>query len=289
MKVAAIYSGEPRTYHKIVDQHNGFFKGLDVDTYHSTWAHLNEQEKNKIRLAPGFKNLNEVDYNCTERPDLLQFEKLLLSKKQNHPIFMLGRIQYMTGMAFMPLFYNGEHPDIPNMNSYDYVVRMRYDFTYDGNLKDYLSNVGPHDIHITRKMGGKSSPNNIWDGFAIGTPPSMSWYFNFHRWIPFSLFNMEIYNWKFQPEFVYGIYLRLIDLNVVDCGVQPNHVYPDNRDVDWHRTERTVQYYRDLARFHPEYYTHKNGKLTIENDSPTVKDFLIIDRLAKEGFSCKNV
>lgn len=278
MRVAVIYSGEPRTYHKVVDSHIEFFEDIDVDTYHSTWTHLDEREKTKIKLSPGFVNLNEVDYNCPERPDLLRFEKLLLNNKKNHPIFMLGRIQYMTGLAFMPLYYNNKN--------YDYVVRLRYDFTYEGKLKDYLKDIGSRDILVTRKMGGKSSPINIWDGFAIGRPDAMSYYFDFHRWIPFSLFNQDVLGWKFQPEFVYGTYLRVCQLNVKDCGIQPNHVYPDNKDVEWHRTERTVQYYRDLARFYPEFYTQQNGKLTVENDSPTVTDKLIIDRLNKEGFDC---
>ena len=145
---------------------------------------------------------------------------------------MLGRIQYMTGMAFLPIYYNDKN--------YDYVVRLRYDFTYDGKLIDLLQDVGPRDLLITRKMGGKSSPINIWDGFAAGTPNIMGWYFDFHRWIPFSLFNNDVMGWKFQPEFVYGTYVRHCQLNVRDCGVQPYHVYPDGKDVDWHRTERTV-------------------------------------------------
>ena len=281
MKIAVIYSGEPRTYHKVVDQHIDFFEGLDIDTYHSTWTKVDEREKAKIRLAPNFINLNEVDYNCHERSDLLKFEKLLLSNKQNHPIFMLGRIQYMTSMSFLPNYYNDKN--------YDYVVRLRYDFTYDGKLKDYLKDIGPRDLLITRKMGGKSSPVNIWDGFAAGTPNIMGWYFDFHRWIPFSLFNNDVMNWKFQPEFVYGTYVRHCQMNVRDCGVQPHHVYPDGKDVDWHRTERTIQYYRDLAQSHPEYYVHREGKLVIENDSPTVEDKLIIDRLNEEGYTCNEV
>jgi hypothetical protein len=281
MKVAVIYSGEPRTYHKVVDQHIEFFEGLTVDTFHSTWMHLEDREKAKIKLAPRLTNFNEVDYLCHDRPDLLKFEKLLLNNKQNHPIFMLGRIQHMTAMAFMPLYYSKQE--------YDFVVRLRYDFTYDGKLKDFLQNVGSRDLLVTRKMGGKSSPINIWDGFAAGTPNVMSWYFDFNKWLPFSLFDSQVAGWKFQPEFVYGTYVRLCQLNVVDCGVQPHHVYPDNKDVEWHRTERTVQYYRDLARFHPEFYKQRNGKLIIENDSPTVTDELIINRLAEEGVTCGEV
>jgi len=281
MKVAVIYSGEPRTFNKVVDSHDSFFEGLDVDTYHSTWLHVSERDKAIIKIAHNFKNLNEIDYNVKERPDLIRFEKLLLANKPNHPIFMLGRIQYMTGMAFMPLYYTQEQ--------YDYVVRLRYDFTYEGKLIDYLKDIGPRDILVTRKMGGKSSPINIWDGFAIGRPDTMSYYFDFHRWIPFSLFDSNVFGWKFQPEFVYGTYLRTCQLNVKDCGIQPHHVYPEGRDVDWHRTERTVQYYRDLAKFHPEFYTQSNGKLTIENDSPTVSDKLIIDRLKEEGYYCAEV
>lgn len=68
-----------------------------------------------------------------------------------------------------------------------------------------------------------------------------------------------------------------------DCGVQPNHVYWNDMDVNDHRTTRTVQYYRDLFTFHPEWCKVKNNKLIIENDSPTVTDSFIIDTLNKEG------
>jgi len=50
-----------------------------------------------------------------------------------------------------------------------------------------------------------------------------------------------------------------------------------------------VQYYRDLATQHPEFYTQRNGKLTIENDSPVVSDKYIIYELKKEGFNCNEI
>ena len=281
MKVAVIYSGEPRTFAGVQKQHASFLEGLYVHTYHSTWTKTSKEDKDLIRSAPRFKSLQEVDYKIPDRPDLLKFEELLLRNKQNHPIFMLGRIQYMTAMSFLPLYYTKDN--------YDYVVRLRYDFIYEGKLVDYLQDIGPRDLLITRKMGGKSSPINIWDGFAAGDPNIMGWYFDFHRWLPFSLFNKDVLNWKFQPEFVYGTYVRMCQLNVRDCGVQPHHVYPEGKDVDWHRTTRTIQYYRDLAQFHPNWYKQREGKLIIENDSPTVEDKLIIDTLKEEGYQCDEV
>lgn len=283
MKIAVIYSGEPRTFERVVNQHTSeFLKGLDYDTYHSTWTKTSDDEIEIIKLAPNLQNIELVDYGCSERPDIRHFEHVLLNNKINHPIFMLGRIQYMTGMAFEHIHDVGQ--------DYDYVVRLRYDFEYEGHLTDYLPLVkNMNDIVVTRKMGGKSSPLNIWDGFALGTQTSMTWYFYFHRWIPFSLFNKDIAEWKFQPEFVYGLYLRHACLNVVESDVQPIHIYPENHDIDWHRQMRTVQYYRDLATFHPDFYVQRDGKLLIENDSPTVTDKFIIDALNEEGIQCNEV
>lgn len=283
MKLAIIYSGEPRSYSNVVNQHrDSFLQGLDYDTYHSTWTKTPEVDIQKIQCAPNFVKLKVVDYNCPDRADLKHFEKLLLHNKKNHPIFMLGRIQYMTGMAFEAVH--------TSLASYDIAVRLRYDFEYEGRLANYLPLLKTkNDIVVTRKMGGKSSPLNIWDGFAFGSYKAMSWYFNFHRWIPFSLFNQNVAGWKFQPEFVYGTYLRHVGLNVIESDVQPVHVYPDNKNVNDHREMRTVQYYRDLANFHPEFYTHNQGVLTIENDSPWVSDKHIISTLEKEGLYCNEI
>lgn len=277
MRLAVVYSGEPRSFERVQHQHKKFLKNVEYDTYHSTWTKTSEEDKKIIYRSPNIKGLNFVDYNVPERPDLIRFEKLLLNMKQNHPIFMLGRIQYMTSQALKPLTWHG-------LLNYDYIVRLRYDFEYEGNILDLISNdIKDNDIFITRKMGGKSSPINIWDGFAFGKPYAMSFYFDFHKWIPFCLFNKDIQGWKFQPEFVYGTYLRHVQLNVHDCGVQPSHVYWNDMGVDEHRATRTVQYYRDLYNFHPEWYKAKDGKLVIENDSPTVTDNYIVDVLSKEG------
>lgn len=282
MKVAVVYSGEPRSYAEVVDQHNEFFKGVDFETFHSTWTKTSEDDISLIRSAPHVKNVSYADYNAYDRPDLIRFEKLLLGTKQNHPIFMLGRIQHMTSQALNLKWHE--------FHQYDYIVRMRYDFKFEGRFVDLIPNDIDHkDIFTTRKMGGKSSPINVWDGFAFGRPYAMSFYFDFNKWIPFSLFNNDVFNWKYQPEFVYGTYLRHVQLNVRDCGVQPVHVYPNGKDVDYHREMRTVQYYRDLATFHPEFYKSRNGKLVIENDSPWISDEHIINQLEKENFICEEI
>ena len=281
-KVAVIYSGQPRSFLDVLPDHDRFLKGLNVDSYHSTWNHASQEEWEIIHKDPNIVKTDTVDYNIPDRGDLYRFEQLLLGNKPNHPIFMLGRIQYMTSIL--------ANKEWAKLRTYDYVVRLRYDFKYEGQLIHMLPQTEKvNDICITRKMGGKSSHINIWDGFAFGKPFAMSLYFDFHRWIPFSLFNQDIFNWKFQPEFVYGTYLRTVNLNVIDCGVQPVHVYPKGKDIDWHRTERTIQYYRDLATFHPQFYKQQNSKLIIENDSPTVSDGLIIKRLKEEGIDCQNV
>ena len=45
MKIAVVYSGEPRTFEKVVNQHTSqFLKGLDYDTYHSTWTKTSDDE-----------------------------------------------------------------------------------------------------------------------------------------------------------------------------------------------------------------------------------------------------
>lgn len=283
MKIAVVYSGEPRSFDRVVNQHTDqFLKGLDYDTYHSTWTKTSKEDIDKICLSPNLVNVAKIDYLCRERPDLWHFENTLLNNKSNHPIFMLGRIQYMTGMAFEPVHTNSKF--------YDYVVRLRYDFEYNGSLSDYISLVkNTNDIVITRKMGGKSSPINVWDGFALGSYTAMTWYFHFHRWIPFSLFNNDVANWKYQPEFVYGTYLRHAGLNVVESNVQPVHIYADNKTVDDHREMRTIQYYRDLVKFHPQFYRQRNGKLIIENDSPSVTDQYIINTLEREGIDCYEI
>lgn len=282
MKVAVVYSGEPRSYAEVVDQHREFFKGVDYDTFHSTWTKTSQDDLKLILTSPNIKNVSLVDYHVPERSDLIRFEKVLLGTKHNHPIFMLGRIQYMTSSALNLVW--------DELQRYDYIVRVRYDFKFEGSFLDLIpENISSRDIFTTRKMGGKSSPINVWDGFAFGSPYAMSLYFDFNKWIPFSLFNHDVYNWKFQPEFVYGTYLRHVQLKVRDCGVQPVHVYPNNKDVDYHREMRTVQYYRDLATFHPEYNTTKNGKYVIENDSPWISDEHIINVLTKEGLQPNEV
>lgn len=290
MKIAVIYSGEPRTYKKTLAQHDSFFEGCNYETYHSTWTKTSWAELDLIKNSPNFKNVNQVDYNIPDRADLVRLEKLLLNNKPDHPIFMLGRIQHMTSAAVRDWDWN-------KWQEYDFIVRMRYDFTYwgdsfspDQKFKSFIpNNANANDIFITRKMGGKSSPLNVWDGFAFGSPYAMSLYFDFNKWLPFSIFDSQIQSWKYQPEYVYGTYLRKVGLNVRETLVHPAHVYPDGKDVDWHRTQRTVQYYRDLANFHPEWYLQKNGKLIVENDSPTVTDNFIIEELSKEGFVCENV
>jgi hypothetical protein len=107
IRIAVIYSGEPRSYDRVVNQHLEFLEGLEYHTYHSTWTKAADQDHKKINLAPNLLNVNLVDYECTERPDILQFEKKLLEAKKNHPIFMLGRIQYMTAMSYEPINYSG--------------------------------------------------------------------------------------------------------------------------------------------------------------------------------------
>lgn len=283
MKIAVVYSGEPRSYAEVKYRHAEFFHGLDIHTYHSTWTKTSEEDVKLIYSAPNLKGVSQVDYKVPDRPDLVRFEKLLLNMKQNHPIFMLGRIQYMTSAALKSLSWY-------RLLEYDYIVRMRYDFEYDGHFTDLIPDkVQDNDVFITRKMGGKSSPINIWDGFAFGKPYAMSFYFDFHKWIPFCLFNKDIQGWKFQPEYVYGTYLRSVGLNVRDCQVQPHHVYWLGMNVDDHRRTRTVQYYRDLYNFHPEWYVAQNNKLIIENDSPTVTDNYIIDELSKEGIKIATI
>ena len=282
MKIAVVYSGQPRSYDQVKEQHEQFFEGCDVDTYHSTWTKATDEERALIETAPNIKNISYVDYEASDRPDLIRFEKTLLNLKQNHPIFMLGRIQHMTSAAL--------NLSWKDLSQYDFIVRARYDFMYKGTFRKLVPDrVTPDQVFVTRKMGGKSSPINVWDGFAFGKPYAMSLYFDFNKWIPFSIYNQDVLGWKYQPEFVYGTYLRHTWLKVVDCGVQPLHIYPDNKDVDWHRTERTIQYYRDLATFHPEWYRQKDGKLLIENDSPVVRDDTIINRLSEEGFDCVKV
>ena len=277
MKIVVVYSGEPRSFTKVQEQHKEFFEGVGYDTYHSTWIKTSEEDKKIIYRSPNVKGVTFVDYDASDRADLVRFEKTLLTMKRNHPIFMLGRIQYMTGQALKPLSWY-------KLLGYDYIVRMRYDFEYEGKFTDLLPKiVKDNDIFTTRKMGGKSSPINVWDGFAFGKPYAMSLYFDFNKWIPFSLFNKDIQEWKYQPEFVYGTYLRHVGLNVRDCEVQPHHVYWNDMSVDDHRATRTVQYYRDLYNFHPEWYYVKDNKLIIENDSPTVSDAYIINELSKEG------
>lgn len=277
MKIAVVYSGEPRSFTKVQEQHKEFFEGVGYDTYHSTWTKTSEEDKKIIYRSPNIKGVTFVDYEVPDRADLVRFEKTLLTMKKNHPIFMLGRIQYMTGQALKSLSWY-------KLLGYDYIVRMRYDFEFEGKFVDLLPEiVKDNDVFITRKMGGKSSPINVWDGFAFGKPYAMSLYFDFNKWIPFSLFNKDVQGWKYQPEFVYGTYLRHVGLNVRDCEVQPNHVYWNDMDVDDHRATRTVQYYRDLYKFHPEWYYTKDGKLIIDNDSPTVTDAYIINELSKEG------
>lgn len=276
MKVAVIYAGEPRSWRKCVDNHKKFLKGLDYDTYHGFWHHRKESDTPVAEQFPNTKYVGYAHYDARNRPDLVRFEKMLLNHTDNHPIFMLGRIQDCVTNA-IPLRFEGFH-------TYDYIVRLRYDYTYDGKLSDLLFEANaPHVICTTREMGGKSHEHNVWDGFAFGMPFAMSFYVDFSRWIPYSLYNGAIQNWKFQPEFVLGTYLRTCGLEVKNVSVKPTATYVDGWDVNKHRRERTLKYYEDLARFHPEFWTVTDGKIDIINDSPVVPDEEIIKDLSQRG------
>lgn len=270
MRVAVVYTGEPRTFENCVDNHKQFLEGCSVHSYHSTWTKDNTERNNELmNLAPGTQAKNFVDYSAPDRPDLWRFEKLLLSNKKNHPIFMFGRIQYMTSKGFEPIY--------DRMDDYDLVIKLRYDFEYEGRLLDYVPQSNIHGkLFITKKMGGRSHPRNVWDGFAFGTPYMMSWYFDCHRFVPFSLFHQEIANWKYSPEYVLGYYLQHTGAEVIDSGVQPVHQFPDN--IEEHRRRRTTQYYVDLLNSHPEFWGQ------IENDCPSTPHETLIARLKEKGF-----
>ena len=271
MRVAVVYNGEPRTFDQVVENHKKFLDGCEVSSFHSTWKHLNTKEHREMcELSINPKSLSLCDYEASDRPDLVRFEKLLLTHKKNHPIFMFGRIQNMTSKAFNDIY--------PIMYDFDLVVKLRYDFEFEGRLLDYVPEKKELDgsIFITKKMGGRSHPNNVWDGFAYGSPLMMSWYFDCHRFVPFSLFHKEIAEWKYSPEYILGYYLRHIGAKVYDSQVQPVHKFPDN--VEEHRRRRTTQYYVDLLNFHPEFWGQ------IENDCPSTPHEELIRRLKEKGF-----
>lgn len=271
MKISVIYTGEPRTFESCVESHKSFLEGFDVSSFHSTWSKdYSKTNIDLMHLAPNTQQINTCEYTVPDRPDLWRFEKLVLTHKKNHPIFMFGRIQYMTYKGFEPI-YN-------RMQDFDLVIKLRYDFTYNGKLMDYLESQDyKGKIYITKKMGGKSHPRNVWDGFAFGDPYIMSWYFDCHRFVPFSLFHSEIARWKFQPEYVLGYYLEHLGIPIVNSEMQPVHTFPDNAEE--HRRRRTIQYYKDLLDFHPEFWGQ------IENDCPSTSDDLIRNTLRKEGYS----
>ncbi len=133
-------------------------------------------------------------------------------------------------------------------------------------------------IFCTRKAGGKSSELNVWDGFAFGTRDVMQTYFEFHNWIPFSLYFDHIRRWKFQPEYVIGVYLRFCGLEVVDTQIVPTRVLPSGVTEEMMRIERTTQYYADLLDFHPKFW----GK--IENDCPTTTNEILLNQLREKGY-----
>ncbi len=278
MRIAAIYSGETRTFEQCADNHfNDFFDGCEVDTYHSDWFHNSDRKHHSVSCAPNVKNVRFAIYDIRNQYDLKQHEDWLLRMKRNHPIFMLGRIQRMTSKAFEPIL------EFDRLNNYDLVVRMRYDFKFSGRLLDHIP---PPDsrgqlngrIFCTRKAGGKSSAYNIWDGFAFGSPYIMQSYFNFHNWIPFSLYFDSIKQWKFQPEYVLGVYLRFLGLDVIDTQIVPTRVLPEGVTEEDMRIERTVQYYADLLDFHPGFYG------SIENDCPTTTDEILVAKLREKGY-----
>jgi hypothetical protein len=270
MRVALVYGGEPRTFEHCIENHKKFFEGCDISSYHSTWTKdITEENMRLMKLSVNTKSIQYCDYSVPDRPDLWRFEKLLLQNKKNHPIFMFGRIQYMTSKGFEPIY--------SNMDDYDLVVKMRYDFEYEGRFLDYVPEVYNDKIFVTRKMGGKANPRNFWDGFAFGSPYLMSWYYDCHRFIPFSLFHQEVANWKFQPEFLISYYLSHCGINTQLTEVQPVHKFPDNSDE--HRRRRTIQYYEDLLNFHPEFWGQ------IENDCISTPHDILIERLKESGFN----
>ena len=64
MKIAVVYSGEPRSFAKVKPQHDQFFDGVKVDTYHSTWSKTPNEHVEIIRsVSSNRKNLSFVDYN----------------------------------------------------------------------------------------------------------------------------------------------------------------------------------------------------------------------------------
>ena len=71
MKIAVVYSGEPRTFETVSKQHRDeFLQGLDYDSYHSTWIKTTPEECAVIENSANFKKIAKVDYNCVARTDM---------------------------------------------------------------------------------------------------------------------------------------------------------------------------------------------------------------------------
>lgn len=277
LKLAVIYSGEPRTFDKAIKKHLAFLKGFKIDTYHSIWTKTSELDLTKIKLDKNLKSLVKVPYEVPPTIDIAKFEIDILNKFKDHPIFMLGRIQYLLNSAYQEVIKSGIE--------YDYIVRLRYDFTYDGRLKDYIY-IAKNESTIGGISNLRHLPNSMWDGFAFGEPKVMEVYFNFYKWLLPSLSDKIILKHKFQPEFALHYYLKTNKLNISLLDIKQTQINNVNREV--HLTNRALQYYKDLATFYPEHYTHTNNVLTIKNDTH-IKDESIIHILKKEGLECLEI
>ncbi len=69
MKVAAIYSGEARTFENCHASHDEFFDGCEVDSYHSSWTKDQYVNQKLIQFAPKVRAYNVVHYTVPTRPD----------------------------------------------------------------------------------------------------------------------------------------------------------------------------------------------------------------------------
>lgn len=160
------------------------FPNCDINVYASTW-NTESQENEKILKdsvnVKSFKRYSNRDLNTCE-----SFEREAITRGFKDigqvenwapiPIWNLSRIELLARNSFNAV-----------EDTYDYVVRSRFDMTY---LKNIIPLLSREYLVLSEDIGG-SAPWDTWkecrmafDGFAAGSPEQMDKYYRFTDWLP---------------------------------------------------------------------------------------------------------
>ena len=263
MKIALCLSGQMRAMKYCLHTIDTAFPDCDVDVYSTVWDY--EDESNIQYLKD---NINVVYLDRVSNKDLANepFEKEVIKRgfyAQFHiknwapvPVWNLNRIETMAKFSFIP---------VPH-DTYDFVVRSRYDTHY---LKNIVPMLDRTKLLVSEDIGG-SAPWDVWkntrmvfDGFAASSYEIMLEYYQFSNWLP-SYF--EYHRDTLKAERTLGWFLEEIaalpmkfDRDILGLQIDENKWYnrskPDNSNILKTKQKGTFDFYKeDLRKNHPDLF-----------------------------------